>query len=232
MLKAPDLVFDWCLRGVLPLFRIGGRVQVDGGATWFVGVEHAERRRVNMDRHHVLLTDVRVSELVNVGDVGTGNGSGWILAGTLIFQTTRGIISEGCFPHGAFTDAHAAMRTIVIVNRRPLPRSPTQDQHLHKVVAADEVTPVVAFLETDVGFEFLGRHFGVLQPVVDLFERGRSRLRLDGFYQCRHVIDGVGNYAGSRCVGSVEVGGQAVGLPGNQLQIESARESLFPYRLP
>ena len=60
--------------------KIVGCVEIDLGTADFVSLEHAEWRRVDVNRDQILATDVRISQLMNVGNSSIGNFAGAVLA--------------------------------------------------------------------------------------------------------------------------------------------------------
>jgi len=65
---------------------------------------------------------------------------------------------------------NAAVRAVVIVDRRAMAGTPAQHQHLDKLAAANAMTPVVAVFEADVRLQLFGGDIRSLQPIVNLFE--------------------------------------------------------------
>ena len=80
-------------------------------------------------------------------------------------------------------DADNAMRAVVIVNRRLLARPPTNHKHFDCFIPANSMTPVITFLESDVGLKLAPRDLDVCEPGVYLFERRRRGLAVQLFNQ-------------------------------------------------
>ena len=77
------------------------RVKLDFGAAGFVGVQDAEGRRINMDGNEILLAYVRVSQLVNVGNVRAGEGARLLFTNCLVTQASFFIKFESGLPKHA-----------------------------------------------------------------------------------------------------------------------------------
>ena len=128
------------------------RVKVYLSTTHLVTFKH-QRRRVNVNRNQILTTIFGIAKSMNVRDVCTGDGSGRTLAAIVVTQTLFVIESENGFPHQTLLNSHDSVRAVVIMNRCLLAWSPTDHQHLDRSIAANSMTPIITFLETDVRLE-------------------------------------------------------------------------------
>lgn len=99
-----SLLLDSC-----SVHELVGYVLADFGAADFVGVEDAERRRIEVQRHQVLAADFRVSELMYVRHVRPCDLPAIPLARRAVIELVRVVQSEHRLPHDAFTDAHRAV---------------------------------------------------------------------------------------------------------------------------
>src|SRR5256885_10587654 len=96
----------------------------------FVGVEDAERRRVNVQRDQILPAHFGVAELMYVWHFRAGELSTGPLARRTIKEFVCVVEREHRFPHHAFADAHRAVRAVVIVDRRALAGWPAEHEYL------------------------------------------------------------------------------------------------------
>ena len=62
------------LKGRRLRFRIVRNVEIDFCAAGLISMQHAERRSVDVEGDEILATDVWVTELMDVGNIRTGNG--------------------------------------------------------------------------------------------------------------------------------------------------------------
>src|SRR6185369_4653824 len=109
--------------------------------THLVSFKYSERRRVNMDRDQITSAYVGISKLMNVGHVGAGNGTFGTLACGFVTQAPFFVVCEDRFPQHALLHTNDAVRTVVIVNWRPLTGPPTNDQHLDRIVTTNPMAP-------------------------------------------------------------------------------------------
>ena len=123
-----------------------------------------------MNSDEVLTTDFRIAELVDVRNSRSGHFSSGTFAGGLITKPTFTVVREHCFPHQALLYSYYTVRTVVIMDRSFLPRSPTNDEHLSSFVTTNAMTPVITFLETKVRFEIILGDVDVGKPGIDLFQ--------------------------------------------------------------
>ena len=82
-----------------------------------------------MDSNQILAADSRVTQLMNVGNIGAGYFTGGTLATGLVTESTLIVVNEDRFPHQTFLNPNHPMRAIMIVDRSFLTRSPTNDEH-------------------------------------------------------------------------------------------------------
>src|SRR5262249_54004171 len=113
-------------------------------------MQNTERRRINVNRNEILTTDVGISELMNVRHFGTRDCARRAFPTRVVTQTLLVVVLENRFPHQAFLNSYHTMRAVVIVNRRLLPRTPTDHQHLDRLTATNSMAPVIAFLEAKI----------------------------------------------------------------------------------
>jgi len=67
-------------------------------------------------------------------------------------------------------NSYHTVRAVVIVNRRPLSRTPTNHQHLDRLIATNSMAPVIAFLEAKMWLQIGVRNLNVRDPVIQFFE--------------------------------------------------------------
>ena len=106
-----------------------------------------------MNRDEVLTTVIRISELMNVWNIGARDRADRTFPARVVKQTLLFVIREDRFPHQPLMNPDDAMRAVVIVNGRLLAWAPADHQHLDGCIATNSMAPVVAFLETDVLLE-------------------------------------------------------------------------------
>ena len=124
-----------------------------------------------MNRDEVPFTNVRIAELMNVRHSCAGHFTAKTFARGLVTKTTLRIVMKDCLPKNAFVNFDRAVRAVVVVNRRPMARAPTQNEHLRELILADPMTPIVSFFETNVWLHFFRRDLNFLKPRIQLFER-------------------------------------------------------------
>ena len=134
-------------------WKIVGRVKVYLRTSELVSLQDTERRRINMYSDEVLTTDVGITKLMDVGYLGARDRPLRTFATGVVTQATLFVVREDRFPHEALMNADYSMRTVVIVNRRFVAWAPANHQHLDCLIAENPVTPVIAFLESDVRLE-------------------------------------------------------------------------------
>ena len=106
-----------------------------------------------MDSYEILATDVGIAKLVNVGYAGTRDCTGRTFASRVVTQTFLTLEYKDRLPHQPTVHADNSVRTIVVVNRRPMSWSPANHQHFDRLVTTNAVAPVIAFFESDVRFQ-------------------------------------------------------------------------------
>jgi len=74
------------------------------------------------------------------------------------------VVNKNRFPHQTFLNANNAMRSVVIVDWSFLSRSPANDEHFDGFVATDAMTPVIAFLKSQVWLEIGARDVHCGEP--------------------------------------------------------------------
>src|ERR1051325_704201 len=136
-----------------------------------------------MDRDEILSTDVGISKLMNIRLGGTGDRARRTLATGVVTQTLLYIEREICFPHQALLHTHDAVRSVVVVNRRPLAWAPADHQHLDRVVATNAMAPVVALFEPEIRLQIVFEDLGAGEPRIQLFEIRRAGLAVQTFNQ-------------------------------------------------
>ena len=141
--------------------------------TQLVSFKYSERRRVNMDRDQITSAYVGISKLMNVGHVGAGNRTFRTLASGVVIQASFFVVTKHRFPHHTLLHANHPVRTIVIVNWRSLSGPPTNDQHLDRIVTANPMAPIIAFLEPEVRLQIELGDLDRGEPGINLLERGR-----------------------------------------------------------
>jgi hypothetical protein len=109
-----------------------------------------------VDSNKILSTDFGISELMNIGDVGPGHGSGGTLTACVVAQTGFLLVAKGRFPHQSFVDSDDSMRSVVIVDRSFLTGPPADNQHLDGIVTTNPVAPVVSLFKSEVRLDFQG----------------------------------------------------------------------------
>src|ERR1041384_4501554 len=92
-----------------------------------------------MQSDEVLAAHVRVAELMYVGHVCAGDCARRPIAPRAINETAPRVHLKHRLPHDARPNTHDAVRTVVIVDRRALPRSPTEHEQLDILVAKDAI---------------------------------------------------------------------------------------------
>src|SRR5207237_8377525 len=99
----------------------------------------------------------------------------------LVGEASLSLVIERSLPENAFLNENRAVRSVVIVNRRALPRLPAKHQHLDKLVLHYPVARVIAGLESQIRLQFIGRN---LRPFDKRVER---RERRDGGLAAKSV---------------------------------------------
>ena len=135
---------------------------------------------------------------MNIRDAGAGDRSLRALAAAVVTQPFSFIEGENCFLHQSLLDAHHPMRAVVVMNRRFLSGPPTKDQHLDCVVATNAVSPVVAFLESDIRLQLELGDLDCRKPGSYFLERRWGRLAVESFDQrgkreCTGVVERLGD---------------------------------------
>ena len=131
-----------------------------------------------MDRDEVLATDVRIAELMDVGFRCTRNFTRRTLASALVAQSLFIVVSEHRLPHQTFLDSDDAVRSIVVVNGSLLSGPPTDNQHFHRCVTTNAMTPVVSFFKPKVWFKVARGNVNLRESLADIFDRRWSGLTL------------------------------------------------------
>src|SRR5204863_10065409 len=129
-----------------------------------------------MDRDEITSAYVGISKVMNVGYTGAGDRAFRTLATVVVTQTLFFIEVKDGFLHQALVNTNDAMRTVVVMNRRLLGGPPTNDQHFVRMVSADPVAPVIAFLETEKRLEVELGDLDCRKPGRYLVERRRRCL--------------------------------------------------------
>src|SRR5258706_3381616 len=93
----------------------------------------------------------------------------------VVAQTVISVISEGRFPQDTLMNKYGAMRSVMIVNRRALPRLPAEHEHLDMLVAHNPVPAIVAGFETQIRQQFIRRDRSAGNQFTD-FRKGRNVL--------------------------------------------------------
>ena len=114
-----------------------------------------------MDSDEILTTGVGISQLMNVRNIGARDGAGRTFATVVTTQTLLYVVSKDGLEHLSLLNANYSMRTIVIVNRRLLAWAPADHQHFDRLITTNSMTPVIAFLESDVRLEIEIVNLGV-----------------------------------------------------------------------
>src|SRR5436853_7322483 len=93
---------------------------------------------------------------------------GFVVKLSLIIQGEDGL------PHHAFTNAHSAVRTVVVMYGRALSRPPTEDEQFGKVVAKDAVSCIRPRLKEAKGAQLVRSRLHAVHPIIHICERRRS----------------------------------------------------------
>ena len=101
-----------------------------------------------MNRDQILAADIRVTQLMDVRELGTSNPAGAQFAVRVVAQAVFSVVVKSRFPQNAFMHQNSTVRTVVIMNRRALSGLPAKHQHLNKIIAHHAVAAIVAGLET------------------------------------------------------------------------------------
>jgi len=133
-------------------------------------MQNTERRRINVNRDEILTTDFGISELMNVRHFGARDCASRAFTTRVVTQTLLVVVLENRFPHQTLLNSYHTVRAIVIVNRRLLSRTPTDHQHLDRLIATNSMAPVIAFLEAEVWLQIEVRNLYVRDPVIQFFE--------------------------------------------------------------
>ena len=133
-------------------------------------MQNTERRRINVNRDEILTTDFGISELMNVRHFGARDCAGRAFTTRVVTQTLLVVVLENRFPHQTLLNSYHTVRAVVIVNRRLLTRTPTDHQHLDRLIATNSMAPVIAFLEAEVRLQIGLRNLYVRDPVIQFFE--------------------------------------------------------------
>lgn len=118
-------------------------------------------------------------------DAGAGDRALRALTAGVVTQNLFFIETKNCFLHQSLFDQHNTVRTVVIMNRRFLSGPPTNDQHFDRFVTTNSMTPVVAFLESDIRLQIELGDLDCRKPGSYLFERRRGCLVVEFFNQLR-----------------------------------------------
>lgn len=122
-----------------------------------------------MNGDKVLSADVRIAQLMNIRYSRAGNFSGRTFSRRLVAKSSFVIKAEHSLPHQPPLDFYDAMRTVVIVNRRSLAWSPTNNQHLYGFVSTNTMSPVVTLFKTQVRLKVDFGNLNAREPGTDLF---------------------------------------------------------------
>src|SRR5215510_16376809 len=88
----------------------------------------------------------------------------------VVTQTLLVVVLENRFPHQTLLNSYHTVRAVVIVNRRLLSRTPTDHQHLDRLIATNSMAPVIAFLEAKKRLQIPVSNLDVRDPVIQIFE--------------------------------------------------------------
>jgi hypothetical protein len=106
-----------------------------------------------MDSDEVLTTDIGIAKLMNVGNFGAGDSTNRTFPTTFVPQALIFVERKNRFPHESGMDPNNSVRTVMVVNRSFVARSPADDEHLDRFIATNAMAPVIAFLESYVRLE-------------------------------------------------------------------------------
>lgn len=138
-----------------------------------------------MNRDQITTAYFGISELMNVGDAGAGDRTLLALAACVVTQNLFIVEAKNRFLHQSLLDQNHAMRAVVIMNRRFLTGPPTNDQHFNRIVTANAMTPIVGFLESEVGLQIELGDLDCRKPGRYFIERRRGCLAVESFDQRR-----------------------------------------------
>lgn len=124
-----------------------GYVEVDLRTSDLVGFQHPKWRSIDVNGDQVLSADIRITQLMNIGNIGTCDRAWGMFARSFVFKALDRIEAKDCFPQYAFADLNGPMGTVVIMNRSSVSGVPTEDQHLYKFVTTNSMPPVVGFFK-------------------------------------------------------------------------------------
>ncbi len=136
-----------------------------------------------MNSDQILTTDFRIAQLMNVRYFGASNGASRAFSTRVVTKTLLFIVRKDRFPHEALLYQDYSVRTVVVVNRRLLARSPADHQHLNRIIAAHAMAPVISFLESDVRLQIDIENLYAGKPGIYLLQRWHAVLAVKSFNQ-------------------------------------------------
>src|SRR5438132_55595 len=101
----------------------------------------------------------------------------------LVTKPFLGIEVKASFPEDAVVNHHCSMRTAVVMNRSSVSGTPTQYEHLNKLIATNSMPPIVSIFEAQVWLQLCRGNLRVFQPCAKLFEGRDLPLCIQHFNQ-------------------------------------------------